>query len=394
MSELCERLFDFDTEIDRRGSESAKWGFYGNDVLPMWVADMDFRSPAPVIEALRRRVDHGVFGYAMEPPELRTAIVERIDRRYGWKVSPDALVLLPNVVVGFNLACHTVGSPGDGVVMQPPVYFPILRIPENTGMTARFAQLARTADGRYEIDVDRFRVAAERSKVFVLCSPHNPVGRVFTERDLERMADLCLERDLVICSDEIHADFTYDGRRHRPIASLSPEIERRTITLFSPTKSFNIAGLDCAIAVVPDPVLRKRYLAATRGLVPSVGIMGYTAALAAFRDGDPWLDQLVAYLQENRDLAAQSISEEMPGIAMTSLEGTYLAWLDCRDAGIPGNPHEFFLSEAKVAMNDGAAFGLGGEGFVRLNLACPRATLRRGLERMRDALRERTGDGP
>ena len=353
----------------------------------MWVADMDFPSPPAVIEALRERANHGVFGYPTEPPGLRDLFVDRLKRLYAWTVSPDDLLFLPNVAVAFNLACHAVTSAGDGILFQTPIYFPILRVPENVGLKAHVNELQLTPSGRYEIDFDAFEQCATRSRVFVLCNPHNPVSRVFTQDELERLADVCLRHDVIVCSDEIHADFLYDGRRHVPVASLSREMERQSVTLFAPNKTFNIAGVACAIAVVPNETLRRRLVAAKRGLVPHIGIMSYAAALAAYQHGDEWLAGLIRYLQENRDVLTRFAAEEFPGIPVTPIEGTYLTWLDCREA-IEGSPHEFFLREARVAVNEGSAFGQGGEGFVRVNFGCPRSTLLEGLERMRDALRQ------
>jgi cystathionine beta-lyase len=222
--------------------------------------------------------------------------------------------------------------------------------------------------------------------MFLLCSPHNPVGRVFTWAELEAMAELCLRHDLVICSDEIHCDLVFDGHEHISIASLSPEVERRTITLIAPSKTYNIAGIHASVAIITDPDLRHQFERARAGLVPRLDVLGNVAMLAAYRDGEPWLEQAMAYMQANRDYVYTYVNKRLPGVSMARPEGTYLAWLDCRGANLPGNPHKFFLEQAGVALNDGAAFGKGGEGFVRLNFACPRATLERALEQMREAL--------
>jgi cystathionine beta-lyase len=379
--------YDFDRPIDRRASDSTKWHYYGENVLPLWVADMDFPSPEPVIRALRQRVEHGIFGYPTEPPELRHVIVERLQRLYGWQVHPDALVFLPGVVAGFNLATRAVTTPGDGMLAQTPVYYPILRVPGNAGCTLDEMELTRQPDGSYAIDLDAFETAiTERTRIFILCNPHNPVGRVFRRDELERMAEICLRHDLVICSDEIHCDLLFSGQRHLPIASLAPEIEARTITLMAPTKTYNLAGIHAAVAIIPDSELRKQYQGTRADLVPRMDTMGYTAMLAAYRDGQPWLEAVLRYLEANRDLLVEYVNSRLPGITTRRPEGTYLAWLDCRQAGIRGNPHRFFLEQAQVAMNDGATFGRGGEGFVRLNFACPRPTLSQALEQMRQAL--------
>ena len=292
---------------------------------------------------------------------------------------------------GFNLACRSVAALGDGLVLQTPMYPPILRAPDNCGFAREEAPLGREASGRYVIDFDGFRAAIrERTKLFLLCNPHNPVGRVWDRAELSRLAEICLERGLVIVSDEIHCDLVYPGHQHVPIASLAPEIERRTITMMAPSKTFNLPGLKSSIAIIPDAGMRERFVACQLDLVRAVNIFGYVATLAAYRDGQPWLDELLRYLEANRDFVADYVQSQLPGVAMARPEGTYLAWLDCRGAGLPkDDPFSFFLERARVALNDGTAFGAPGRGFVRLNFACPRALLTEGLERMRGALARR-----
>jgi cystathionine beta-lyase len=232
----------------------------------------------------------------------------------------------------------------------------------------------------------------DRTRIFMLCNPHNPVGRVFRRQELERMAEICLSRGVVICSDEIHGDLILSGHRHVPIASLAPEIADQTITLMAPSKTFNIPGLKCSVAIVQNTELREKLQTTYRGLVHGVNILGYVAALAAYRDGQPWLDEVLRYVEANLDFLMQYVDAHLPGITMCRPEGTYLAWLNCNDADLNCNPHEFFLQEARVALNDGAVFGQGGEGFVRLNFACPRSLLAEALDRMRDGL-ERAATG-
>lgn len=379
--------YDCDEYIDRRHTESAKWRYYSEDVLPMWVADMDFAAPEPVIRALCERAEHGIFGYGLEPPELRPVIVDRLQRLYGWDVAPEALLFVPGIVTGFNLATHAMTSPGDGVLVQTPVYFPMLYAPGNAGCMLDQMELTRDPDGQYSIDFDAFEGAiTPRTRIFLLCNPHNPVGRVFRRDELERMAEICLRHDVVICSDEIHCDLLFPGHPHLPIASLAPEIAEHSITLMAPSKTYNIAGLHCSVAIIQNATLREQYQATKAGLVPRPGIMGFVAALAAYRDGQPWLDTILCYLEANREFLYQYVDAQLPGVTMSRPEGTYLAWLDCREAGIPGNAHEFFMENARVALNDGATFGQGGQGFVRLNFGCPRSTLAEALERMRNAL--------
>jgi cystathionine beta-lyase len=379
---------DFDRIIERRNTESNKWHKYPPDVLPLWVADMDFASPEPVIRALRERVEHGVFGYGVEQPEFHQVMHDRFRKRYGWAVEGEAMVLMNGVTPSFNTACRAFAGSGDGVLMMLPVYPPILRLPDNTGMSRDGVSLVRGADGRYSIDFDAVeRAITPRTRLFLLCNPHNPVGRVFTREELLRLAEICLRHDLIICADEVHGDLIYNGYRHVPIASLDPEIEARTITLLAPSKTFNLAGLKSSVAVVPNQALREKFIAARVDMVQASNILGYTAMLAAYRDGQPWLDELLRYLESNRDFLVKYVRSNFPKIEMGVPEGTYLAWLDCRKASIPGNdPFTFFLEFGRVAFNDGKTFGGGGEGFVRLNFGCPRALLVQGLERMTAAL--------
>lgn len=380
--------YDFDRLVDRRQTESSKWRKYPPDVLPLWVADMDFASPEPVVRALRERVEQGFFGYGAEQPEFFEVIVDRLLKRYGWRVAPEAILHIPGVIPGFNLACRALASPGHGLVLQTPMYPPIRRAPDNCQLLRQEAPLARQADGRYTIDFDILTATVDqRTRLFMLCNPHNPVGRVWDRQELSRLAEICLARNLAIVADEIHCDLIYEGRRHVPIASLAPEVAQRTITLMAPSKTFNLPGLKSAIVIIPDPALRERFVACQMDLVRAVNILGYTATLAAYRDGQPWLDALLRYLEANRDFVVGYVNANLPGVSVAPPEGTYLAWLDCREApGAKDNPYAFFLERAKVALNDGAAFGAPGRGFVRLNFGCPRALLAEALERMRQAL--------
>lgn len=378
--------YDFDQVIERRGTDSIKWQRYGNDVTPLWVADMDFVSPEPIVEALHERVDHRVFGYGGAGEELISVIRHRLKRLYGWDVPGEQIVFVPGVVTGLNLAFQLFADPGDAVLVQPPVYSHFLADPVNRGRAVIDTPLVKKGD-TYEIDFDAFEKAiTDRTRIYVLCNPHNPVGRVFRKDELERLADICLRRNILICADEIHCDLLYPDHHHIPIATLGSEVADRTITFMSPSKTFNLAGLKCSFAIIKDPVLRKTWVRGSEGLIPHVNIMGLTAALAAFRDGQDWLDQCLAYLMGNRDLLVEYVREKLPSVTMTRMEATYLAWLDFSRSGIPGNPSRFFLKESKVALNDGVEYGKGGEGFARLNFACPRRTLVDALERMAGAM--------
>jgi cystathionine beta-lyase len=381
---------DFDQLIDRRDSDSIKWRQYQREVLPLWVADMDFRSPEPILQALRTRVGHGVFGYGMPPPALAETLCERLFRRYRWRVTPDQIIFLPGLVCGLNVVCRAIGQPGDGVLVQTPVYPPFLTAPLHQGRYLRSAELTAIEQGNqlyYQIDYARFEAAIDqRTRLFILCHPHNPVGRVFDETELTRLAEICQSRDLVICSDEIHCDLLLDGHAHRPLASLAPEIADRCITLMAPSKTFNIAGLGVGFAIAQNPRLLRRLKAAAAGIVAHVNVLGFAATLAAYTRCDDWLQALLGYLTANRDYLSDYLKQHLPAIRVTQPQATYLAWLDCRQAGIEGNVQRFFLDRAQVAFNDGATFGPGGEGFVRLNFGCSRALLAEALERMRSAL--------
>jgi cystathionine beta-lyase len=380
--------FDFDRVIDRRSTDSNKWRKFPADVLPLWVADMDFPSPPAVVRALHARVDHGFFGYLADPNELPGVVAERVAKRYGWRIGPEAVVSLPGVIAGFNQALRALTSPGQGMLVQTPVYPPILRSAGNHGLRRDEHALTRGADGRYTVDLDAFGAALRAdTRVFLLCNPHNPVGRLYGRAELEGMAAACLRRDAFIVADEIHCDLLLDGRQHVPIASLAPEIEQRTITLMAPSKTFNLPGLKCAVAIIPNAALRERFAAAAGDLVAKINVLGYTAALAAYREGDAWLEALLRYLEANRDFLVRQVRATLPGVAVAPPEATYLAWLDCRSAGPAArDPYTFFLERARVGLNDGTTFGPGGAGFVRLNFACPRVLLAEGLERMRAAL--------
>ena len=382
--------FDFDTPTNRRASESMKWNAYPADVLPMWVADMDFRSPPAVRAALQKRLDHGVFGYPTPPKRAREAVTAWLANRHGWEVDPEAVLLLPGVVPGFNVAARAVTNPGDGILVQTPVYGPFFRVAKNVGLIHQEMELVQRADGQYEVDYDAFEgVITEETRLFLLCNPHNPVGRVFRQDELEHMAEICLRHDVVICSDEIHNDLVFREHQHTPLATLSPEIAANTITLIAPSKTFNIAGLKASAAIIENKVLREKFEAARADMVEWVNIFGLVALEAAYREGEPWLEALLNYLQANRDFVFDFVQTELPGVKMAKPEGTHLAWLDCREAGIDGSPGEFFLENARVAVNDGAWFGKGGEGFVRFNFAAPRATVKEALERMKAALENR-----
>jgi cystathionine beta-lyase len=375
--------------VDRRGTSSEKWEKYrGRDIIPMWVADMDFRSPPAVIEALRQRTAHGVFGYTKAAPELVDTVVGMLDRDWGWRVDPQWIVWLPGLVTGLNVTCRAVGEEGDDVLTLVPVYPPFLCAPRYSRRGLVRVPLLE-ASNRWSIDFDRLNAALTScTRLFMLCNPHNPVGRVFDREELQRLAEICLAAGAVICSDEIHCGLVLDpDKRHLPIATIAPEVAERTITLLAPSKTFNLAGLGCALAVIPAEELRRRFLQAKAGIVPMINPYGYLAAEVAYRDGEDWRRALVAYLRGNRDVLAEALPRMPGGLSMAPVEGTYLAWIDIRQAGLD-EPVRFFEA-AGVGLQDGREFD--GPGFVRLNFGCRRALLEEALQRMSAALAGRHG---
>jgi cystathionine beta-lyase len=390
--------FDFDTVIERGDTNCVKWRQYQKDVLPLWVADMDFAAPEPILKALQCTLEHGILGYESPGKELFETVAARMQALYGWQVSPDAVIATPGVVAGFIAAAYTLCKTGEGIMVQPPVYPPFLKVHEAGGWICQEAPLGMETGGsilRYGVDFDVFQNAVHsdgaKTGMFLLCNPHNPTGQAYTKDDLERMAEICLRNSIVICSDEIHSELLLDGTKHIPIAALDPEVADRSITLVAPSKTFNVPGLFCGFAIIPNKDLLGRYKKTVERMAMHVNSLGLIAAQAAFSgECDEWLRALRLYLTENRDVVVEFIQKELRGIKTTVPEATYLAWLDCTDlvrtAKISGTPHEYFLRQAKVALNEGKDFGSSGEGFVRLNFGCPRATLVKALNRMNSAL--------
>ena len=375
--------FDFDRSVERRDTASMKWDKYkGKDIIPLWVADMDFCSPPAVIDALQRRIAHGVFGYTIPPPDLNKIVVAMLEAEYGWSVQPQWLVWLPGLVTGLNVACRAVGEDNDAVMTATPVYPPFLSAPGNSRRRLVKVPL-REQQNRWGFDFDRLESAiTPDTRLFLLCNPHNPVGRVFTHDELKVLAAICEKHNIVICSDEIHCGLLLDSdKTHIPTATLAPEVAQRTITLMSPSKTFNLPGLGCAFAVISEEKLRCRFIAAMAGIVPLVNAMGFTAAAAAYRDCSDWQAGLLDYLRANRNHVAQAI-KAMPLLSLAPVEATYLAWIDIRSSDLR-NPVKFF-EDAGVGLQDGLEFD--GRGFVRLNFGCARALLEKALKRMASAM--------
>ena len=378
-------LFDFDTPVERRATASLKWDKYRNrDVIPLWVADMDFRSPPAVIRALQQRVAYVVFGYTLVPQELNHVVVVMLKNLYDWQIEAEWLVWLPGLVTGLNVVCRAVGEEGDDVMTAVPVYPPFLTAPEHFRRHLIKVPLEEN-NNRWQFDFDRLEKSiTPKTRVFILCNPHNPVGRVYTRDELETLAAICKKHDIVICSDEIHCGLILDkDKPHIPAASLDPDTAARTITLMAASKTFNLPGLGCAFAVISENNLRRQFKEAMAGIVPQVNALGYTAARAAFEDCDDWHAALLEYLRGNRGIV-QAAVRGMPHLSMAPVEATYLAWIDMRAAGLK-NPAAFF-EDAGVGLQDGIEFD--GPGFARLNFGCSRDLLKKALQRMAVALED------
>jgi cystathionine beta-lyase len=376
--------FDFDQIPVRTGTDSQKWQKYaGRDVLPMWVADMDFASPPAVLAALRERIEHGIFGYARPTVATTQAVVEMCRRRHGWDVQPSWIVWLPGLVVGLNITAQALAEPDDEILTLTPVYPPFLTAPKNCGCRAVQVPFVRGAGG-WEIDWDRLEAAVTpRTKVFLLCNPHNPLARVWRRAELERLGEFCCRHELVLCSDEIHCDLVLaPGLEHVCTSTLGAEIARRTITLLAPSKTYNVPGLGTSLAIIPDATLRARFVRATAGIVAEVNALGYAACEAAYRDGEPWRQELLAYLRANRDLIVDFVANELPGVRIEApIEATYLAWLNVTELQLP-DPVAHFEAHG-VGLSDGAYFAARPGTHVRLNFGCPRATLVEALARLK-----------
>jgi len=374
--------YNFDRIIDRRGSNAIKWNLFSEEILPLWVADMDFASPKEVISDVQARLDHPIFGYQSKDMELMDVIVDWMFKQHSWKITPEDILLVPGVVAGFNWAVRSFTEINNSIIFQTPVYFPFFNISQNNNVQQITVPLKNTDNG-YKIDFDEFEgKIREDTRIFILCNPHNPVGRVYRKDELERLGEICLANDILICSDEIHCDLVYPGHTHLPIASLSKELAMNTITLMAPSKTFNIPGLHFSFAVVQNENLRNKMTKARNGIIGEPNILAQSAAKAAYKYGGEWLGALLKYLDQNRQLVVEFTKANIPEIQVHSPEGTYLAWLDCSALNLKKGPYNFILENAKVALNDGETFGGISSGFVRLNFGCPKSVLIKALNKM------------
>jgi len=385
--------FDFDTPPDRRATDSQKWQKYaGRDILPMWVADMDFRSPPAILEALHRRVEHGVFGYARPVKSTIDAVLSLCESRYSWRIDPSWIVWLPGLVCGLNVTANAFADPGDEILCLTPVYPPFMTAPRNQGrvsvpvpLVAERASVSHHTS-RWTIDFAALaRAVTPRTKLLYLCHPHNPISRVWTRDELTSLSEFCARHNLILCSDDIHCDLILDpSHRHTPVALCGVD-KLRYLTLIAPSKTYNVPGLGTSIAIIPDPALRARFERATRGIVAEVNALGYAACEAAYRDSEPWRLALLPYLRQNRDILLDFLARELPGIRVEApIEATYLAWLNVESLRHT-DPTALFEAHG-VGLSDGAQFGSPAGRHVRLNFGCPRSTLLEALRRMKSAV--------
>ena len=376
-------MSEFDQLVDRRHSNSTKWEKYKDrDVIPMWIADMDFKAPQPVIDQLSQLTRMGVYGYTDPPVELVEVLLQQLQSKYSWSVSEQDLVFIPGVVPGLNIACRGLVSDGEAILTATPTYPPFLLAPGHVGRDLIRVPVDEQ-DGVYYYPTQKLAEAiTSNTRMLLLCNPFNPIGRALTSDELNGIVDLCLEHNLLLCSDEIHCDLVYDSRSHVPVATINPAIEDSLVTLIGPGKTYNLAGIGGAVAIIKNPVLREAFVAASAGITGGLNLYSYSAMLAAYRDCADWRKELVAYLEGNRDYLQQRIAK-IPNISVNDVEATYLAWIDVRALAL-ADPQAFF-EQAGVGLAEGEQYD--GPGFMRLNFGCPRSVLAEACDRIENAVR-------
>jgi cystathionine beta-lyase len=381
---------NFDEVVDRKGTECKKWDTYAEDVIPMWIADTDFKCPQPVIDAMVRRAQHGIYGYPMNVKTFEQSIVNWQKKRFGWNIDVDWVEYTPAVIPAIVYSMRAFTEPGDNVVIHMPAYHPFHEIIPNNGRFILGNKLVFREDGSYEIDFDNLEelLSKKRTSMFLLCSPHNPTGKCFTREELDRMSALCLKYNVVVVSDEIHSDIVYKGSRHIPFGTLSQEAADNCVVCVNPSKTFNIAGVRTGAAVIPNRHKHDLFYKPLENL-KAYGrtIFGTLPIEVSYNECDYYADQLLEYLEGNLEYLKKFVAERIPGIKTTNTQATYLIWLNCKGLNMaPGELKKFFLEQARVAMNEGSTFGPGGAGFMRLNIACPRSQLAEALSRIEAAV--------
>ena len=390
--------YSFDTFINRENTYSVKYDlrkylFGKDDVIPMWVADMDFKTPPFIIEAIKKRLEHEVFGYTFRGDSFSESVAGWMKKRHDWPMQKEWVCFSPGIVPALNMAVETFTSPGDKIIVQKPVYFPFFPAIENHGRILVNNPL-KPEGNRFGMDFENLLSQIdEKVKMIMFCSPHNPTGNVWRKDELERLTKICLENDILILSDEIHSDLIYKGHKHIPTASLSSEISDRTITCIAPSKTFNLAGLSTSVVIISNNALRKKYEKKLDDIhVGGGNIFGFVALEAAYKYGEEWLEELLAYLQGNLDFLVRYLKENIPSIKLFIPEATYLVWLDCRELGLTDiQLNEFMVHEAGLGLSDGTLFGKEGSGFQRINIGCPLSTLQKALEQLKIAVVRRFG---
>ena len=385
--------YNFDQVVNRKGSNSVKWDnlkeVYGTeDILPMWRSDLDFKAPDEVIEALQVKLDHGVFGYNVKSDSLYNSIINWVKNRYNWNIKKEWISFTPGVVTALNIAVKEFAKEGEKIVIQPPVYPPFFRVLENNNVEANLNPLIHRGD-KFVMDYDSLEKSIDdKTKAIILCNPHNPVGRVWTKEELSKLGEICLKKNIIIISDEIHGDLTYKDYKTTPMASVSNEIAQNTITFMAPSKTFNIAGLATSIAIIPNEKIREVFERGVEKLeIGKVTTFGSTALEAAYTNGGPWLEAVMEYIEDNADYAIEYINKNIPEIKVKKPEGTYLLWLDFKALNKTYEEiHNALVNVGKVALNDGFTYGDEGNGFFRINIACARSILEEGLERVNKAV--------
>jgi len=393
--------YDFDKVVNRKDTDSMKWDtvhslFGDNDILPMWVADMDFPSAKPITDAIIKRAEHQIFGYTIPGESVTTAVVDRMQLKYGWRINPEWIVFTPGVIPAIHAAIRAFTHPGDDIIIQGPVYYPFWSALHDCGCQVANNQL-KLIDDRYEIDYndleskfapkDGMSPTASRTRMMILSSPHNPTGRVWSEEELLKMGEIVIEKGALMLSDEIHCELLFKGAKHTPFASISRKLEQHSVVCMAPSKTFNLAGLNASIIIIPNEELRLGFNAARHGIVTRVNLFGLTAIEAAYRYGDEWLGQLLDYLQGNLDYLMTYFEQKIPKIKVIKPDGTYLVWFDCRKLGLDdAELRSFMRMKARVGLDDGYLFGPSGSGFQRINIACPRSTLAEALQKIERAV--------
>ena len=386
--------YDFDQLFERRGSGALKSDalteFYGReDLLPMWVADMDFKTPDFITDALRQRLEHPIFGYTTEPKEYRPTIIKWIADHHNWQIESEWISFIPGIVKGIGMAINVFVAPDEKVIIQPPVYHPFRLTPLNNGREVVFNPLIENSDGSYSIDFENLEAVADsKCRMLILANPHNPAGIVWDRQTLSRLADFCHERNIIVISDEIHSDMALYGNRHIPFASVSERAAECSITFGAPSKTFNIAGIVSSYAIVPNEQLRRRFygwMAANELNAPH--LFAPIATIAAFKYGEPWRQQMIEYIEQNINFVVEYCAEHIPQIRPLKPQASFLVWLDCRNLNLEHEQLvELFVDKAHLALNDGSAYGDEGRGFMRLNVGTTRATLERALKQLKDAI--------